>query len=305
MNLYKVAGSLAVALSLSACSMDDSAGASGPARDLKFERHLKKGTSAKLDCYVYANENSVLFDMALDMAIYNSQMTMKIETEIGKPSAYTAEIGMTGVLLAQQDKYCESMRSSFYDMDGSSVECSDGYVKGYAQLKDVSDPLVVERAVHASIAEAEERCLDLYDSFKESFEDLPGEWDYGSGSGSGSSVNHEEAVSCDVKMVDGAVVLDLVYSEKSAHLRFSDASDAYFAVQEDYTGLDEATLERVCSAYTLNRDNVNVECSGASLTYFQKKDGYTLEDLAVIFKKESCPAFLSSELGLEDMWESD
>ena len=76
MNLYKVAGSLAVALSLSACSMDDSAGASGPARDLKFERHLKKGTSAKLDCYVYANENSVLFDMALDMAIYNSQMTM-------------------------------------------------------------------------------------------------------------------------------------------------------------------------------------------------------------------------------------
>ena len=80
------------------------------------------------------------------------------------------------------------------------------------------------------------------------------------------------------------------------------SSDGVYSVVESYTGLDNATLSNICRSYQNDPEIRNVVCQDSYFAYSLVEYEGSLEDEAVNQKKEVCPALLSGELTLEDLW---
>ena len=82
-----------------------------------------------------------------------------------------------------------------------------------------------------------------------------------------------------------------------------------FRVAESYAGVPADTLAMICSAYRQESDLSGVYCEGSTISYLapEEQDGevMTLEDMAVVYKKEVCPGLLDGSLSMEDLWFND
>lgn len=79
----------------------------------------------------------------------------------------------------------------------------------------------------------------------------------------------------------------------------------YITITESYTGVDTATLQTVCDTYKSDAEQMDVVCDGAAITSTQLTEGAPLESIVSFYRDGVCPAFLSGNLTLEEMWFDD
>lgn len=299
MNLYKWLGVPAV-LVLAACSADSSSGADSFGREA-YHRHLEKGTNGEFDCTVYEDGGRVVIQMKEELSLYASEMTMLQETVYGDPSSYSVEFGMKGLFATKLEETCQDMSETFAAYGGSAT-CSDGNVKASTgNLPSVSSEQI-SQAVASTIAKGVNTCDEQYENAKELFVDLPGEWVTDEYDREPVNSSKEVAQACDVNVENGLLSVVVTYPDKSAHISIR-LEDGTFHVTETYDGVDLSVLAGVCSNYRSDPESSNVTCEGNSISYETVLEGASLEDVAVGHKKEVCPALLSGEMSLEDMWE--
>ncbi|MBR4558448.1 MAG: hypothetical protein IKO21_02595 [Fibrobacter sp.] len=297
MTMNKIIPVLASALMFAACSSDDSTGASGPRGEQKYSRTLTKGDAATMDCKVYESDNSVTITMNMDLILYNSTLTSVIETVVGaEASSYTADVEMTGILQAQVADGCQETKDGLA-AQGGKVTCTESTVHAVIDLPGMTDAARAQSVLNAAIQKGIEQCDEFYQSNKKAFVEFPGEW----GGDIEGVYSGEKASSCNVNLENGILTVEVVFPDKSARMQAVAEGDL-FSVTETYTGIDGSTQYEICANYSNDPDYINVTCSLGSFKYTTASDGSTLEDMAVYQRKTICPAFLSGEMTLEDMW---
>ena len=294
--MNKVIQALAAVISLFmvACTMDSSSGASYG--ETNYTRVLSKGDNASIQCNVYVDDNRVVTLLDVDMAMYNSTETVKFEVRAGSPSVYQIDVEATGVLLSDVEDFCAAITEQFSDQN-ARAECSESEAHGVQQFYSVTSETEINYVVSNAIESGRERCDKWYDNFKKSFREIPGEW----GGDAKSTSKGEKASSCDVSLEGNLLTMSVTYPDKSAVMKLSVEGNVYAAV-ESYTGLDDATLSDICRSYQSETVIRDVACQGSSFSYWYIDSEGSLEDEAVYQKKEVCPALLSGEMTLEDMW---
>jgi hypothetical protein len=270
-----------------------------------YERHLKKGTSAAFECTVYSRDNHVTLEMNLDLVAYQSELSAVYDVEVGEPTYYYVDLVFTGMFQDEAPDFCEGIKKS---VDGMKTSCSKSSVKGKAELVDVSaaaSSLMLGNMVTA----LKSQCDDFYDAYKEQMAEFPGRWSYGDG----SEVT-EPALLCDVNVSADTLYMNVDYSTRSmsmvvTHYNYNGAPTGSFMVLESYAGVSPDTLANVCNAYRQESDISGVYCEGSTISYLapeaQEGQILTLEDMAVVYKKEVCPGLLDGSLSMEDLWFND
>lgn len=298
--LYKLIISLSI-LVLAACTTDDEPVHKAVVTGSEmYKRHLAKGDNVVMDCYVYATENSVAVDMVLDFVVYDhSTMTMTMVTEVGDPSWYVADITLSGVLMSEFTETCESVKSQF-EGTGADVRCSNSNIHSQVELPSITNPVKMQSMIGNTIEEGKSKCDGLFSQYKSNFSEFDGAWDFGE--------PVEAAQSCVVNMANDTVYLNVAYSSKALTMKTTMADASTFSTTEEYVGLDDATLVKICNAHEDDDDiySYSVGCNGPWFVYSHPATvngvAMTLEDLAVSMKKDLCPGFLDGSYTLEDVW---
>ena len=283
-----------MSLFMVSCTVEDSSSFSYS--ETNYTRTLSKGDNASMQCNVYVDDGRVAVVLELDYPMYNSSETIKIETRAGTPSVYTVDVEATGVLLDDIESFCTSIANSLAKYDGKT-ECSETEVHGVEMFANVTTAAAIDYVVSTSIEDGREKCDSWYDSYKKVFQKIPGEW----GGDIEKDYTGEKASSCDVSLETNLLTVSITYPDKTALMQMA-VSDGIFSVLESYTGLDNATLSNICRSYQNDPEIRNVVCQDSYFAYSLVEYEGSLEDEAVNQKKEVCPALLSGELTLEDLW---
>lgn len=265
------------------------------------ERHLKKGSNASFDCYVYSQGDHVTLEMIYDLAMYDANLNVIYDVEAGDPSYYYVDVMMTGVFQGESQDACESIQES---IEGIETSCSNSRVRGKAELGSVNE-FSKSLMLGNMVPSFKNQCDDFYDTYKDKMSEIPGKWIYGNAESS------EPALSCDVNLTADTVIMTAVFPTKAMSMLvinydFAGVPTGSFYIAEAYTGVSSDTLANVCSAYRRESDVSGVYCDGSTITYLvpETQDGktLTLEDMAVYLKKDVCAGFLDGSLGMEDLW---
>ena len=296
MNLYKLMGSFAVAASLVACTVEDSASASESEKVLKYERHLKKGKNASMDCYVYENGNMVTVTMYLDL-LGHRQMTLDMTHEFGAVSTYKVNVEMEGLVLNEFDETCESVTSQVAGQGGTTV-CAGTTVRGVVPLPSVNDAVAMRLDVSLAVDDGIDRCNRQYDTYRNNFRQYAGEWVFDKYDSTGAA---QRAKSCDVNVSGDVLAMSVVYDDKSMMMQVSKYADGVYMVNEQYTGVGSSKLASVCSAYKMDPMNSDVVCGENTISYIVRPEA-SFEDIAVLLKSEQCPGLLSGDITFDDLW---
>lgn len=306
-NFFK-ASALLLPFVFNACSTEDSDGwLERPDNfgDTLYERHVKKGTSAAFECAVYSRDNHVTLEVNMDLMVYQSEMSAVYDVEVGEPTNYYVDLTFTGMFQDEASDFCDGIKES---VDGMKTSCSKSRVRGKAEMPDVS-AAAASLTLGNLVTALKGQCDDFYDAYKEKMAEFPGKWDYGDGSGA-----TEPALLCDVNLKADTLYVNVDYSTRSmamvaTHYTFDGMPVGSFMVLESYAGVPADTLAMVCSAYRQQSDISSVNCEGSIITYLapetQEGETLTLEDMAVLYKKQVCPGLLDGTLSMEDLWFDD
>ena len=285
---------LAIPLIMAACTADLSSSSSYG--DAEYTRVLSKGDNASMQCNVYVDDDRVAIVFNLDYAMYNSMETIKIETRAGKPSVYTIDIETTGIFANDIDEACAVITEDLAS-DGGKTECSETEIHGKQFLGNAVSETSINYVVSTAYEYGKNRCDSWYDKYKDLFKSIPGEW----GGDVEQKKSGEKASSCDVYLDRNLLTVSITYPDKSASMQMAVSGNVY-SVVESYMGLDDETLSNICRSYRNNPEIENVVCQDAYFSYSFVDDESSLEDEAVYQKTAVCPALLSGEMALEDMW---
>lgn len=297
-NLFKIFA-LFLVLSIVACDSESSPSSASPSFGTKrYERHLAKGENASMDCYVYSTDERVTFVMDFDLPIYNSSMSMRIETVVGDRVLYTADVSFTGILEEESDSLCISMKTSF-EPDNGTVSCESKNVHGHVEYPGVLGSGRLSAVVESVVDSEKERCDGIYDGYRKRLEKVPGAW-------SGDAVNSPDdirASACEVNLQDGVVYMNAVFASRSLSVHVTESSGKLYWA-ETFTGFDEDMLASACESYRGESHIKDVQCSGSTISYLAiNEEGRSLEDVAVMMKKTLCPGLLGGSISIEDLWE--
>lgn len=266
-----------------------------------YERHLKKGSNASFDCYVYSQGDHVTLEMIYDLPMYDANLNTIYDIEAGDPSYYYVDVMMTGVFQSEATEACESIKES---IEGMEMSCSKSRVRGRAELASVNE-FSKSLILGNMVPQFKSQCDDFYDTYKGLMSEVPGKWDYG------RSEDSQPALSCDVNMSNDSLFVNAQFPDRSFSMVLSEylyegEPLGYFMAVENYTGVSADTLAKVCTAYRSESELVSVNCTGSSIAYLvsntQEDQVLTLEDMAVYMKKQVCDGFLDGSYTLEDMW---
>ena len=290
-----------------ACTTDDSS--SGWVRPDSFgeslyERQLGKGSSAKFNCAVYTRDNHATLEMNLDLMAYQSELSAVYDVEVGEPTYYYVDLTLAGMFQDEAMDFCEGIKES---VDGMKTSCSKSHIQGKAQLADVSTGMS-SFMLGNLVTALKGQCDDFYDTYKEKMAEFPGAWN------NGNAEPGEPALLCNVNLAADTLVMNVDYSSRSmamavTHYTYNGVSTGLFMILESYAGVSADTLAMICNAYRQDSDISGVNCEGSVITYLasETQDGetVTLEDMAVLYKKQVCPGLLDGSLGMEDLWFND
>ena len=136
-------------------------------------------------------------------------------------------------------------------------------------------------------------CDKAYDNTIQQFNDIANKVEP-------NEIAAEKATSCDVQ-VDGNVVRQtIIYPNKSGVSTVTYLGNYKYSVREEYTGIDDVTLAKVCETYKKDEDKSNVVCSGSVFTFEEMYPD--IETLVEGTEKYLCPALLSGGMTFEDLW---
>lgn len=261
--------------------------------DLIYERHIDPNGVGSMTCNVYSTGNVVMAELNVNMITDNSNMGFKLEGNFGKnPATYRGEYTMDGAFLMYSEQTCESTKAEVAEMDNGKTSCSDNSVSFSALFGDVKEAgksFAIARMTNAM----ETYCDNIYDEAIQKFNKAA------------NQVNPkgdvaEKALSCDVQVNGNVVQQSIIYPNKTAVSTGTYLGNYKYSVREEYTGIDDVTLAKVCEAYKKDEDKSNVVCSGSVLAYEEMNPD--IETLVEGTEKYICPALLSGGMTFEDLW---
>ena len=271
---------------------------------LQYERHFDRDVPASLKCNVYSTNNSVSLDLKYFIIGESNSMTEKIEVKYGSPSSYNAEMGVSGLMKSAAAVACTKLKQGASDLPNAVTSCTENGAVLTAPLPDVSDADAAQ-ILPPTVEKFKSICDESYDTFNKMTDEIAAELNL-------SEQPNEIAVpatSCNVQTVDNTVQMNVTFPGKTAVFKMVRNEDTYY-LSEEYTGIDEATLAKVCAAYKVEEDIENVNCAGSTITYTSSaftSNGVSLDIPSVAEFAESfeCAGLLNGTLTLEDLWYND
>lgn len=290
-NTLKYVSAFAVAGALIACDSSTSSDGGSPYGATKYSAPVKQGNVTGR-CDVYATSSSVT--MIASAEAFGSTIRVEESGTWNADGSYRVLVNdrMSGLFLMEVDDVCESMKDRF---GADYVVCSeDRVVTDRSIPKDAARPLDDEL-----IQEVVEGLTKRCDNFRENMQEVADKF-----SESPGDVSAERAVSCDVDVAGNIVTQKIVFPSRTVTVVGEYRGD-YITITESYTGVDAATLQAVCDAYKSDAESVSVVCDGATITSTELTEGAPLESIVSFFRDGMCPALLSGNLTLEEMWFED
>jgi len=290
-NTLKYVSAFAVAGALVACDSSTSSDGGSPYGATKYSAPVKQGNVTGR-CDVYATSSSVT--MIASAEAFGSTFRAEESGTWNADGSYyvLVDYRMSGLFLMEVDDACESMKDRF---GADYVVCSeDRVVTNRGIPKDAARPLDDE-LIQEMVEGLTKRC----DNFRENMQEVADKF-----SESPGDVSAERAVSCDVDVAGNIVTQKVVFPSRTVTVVGEYRGD-YITITESYTGVDAATLQAVCDAYKSDAESVNVVCDGATITSTELTEGAPLESIVSFYRDGVCPALLSGNLTLEEMWFED
>ncbi len=290
-NTLKYVSAFAVAGALVACDSSTSSDGGSPYGATKYSAPVKQGNVTGR-CDVYATSSSVT--MIASAEAFGSTIRVEESGTWNADGSYRVLVNdrMSGLFLMEVNDVCESMKDRF---GADYVVCSeDRVVTDRSIPKDAARPLDDE-LIQEMVEGLTKRC----DNFRENMQEVADKF-----SESPGDVSAERAVSCDVDVAGNIVTQKIVFPSRTVTVVGEYRGD-YITITESYTGVDAATLQAVCNAYKSDAESVNVVCDGATITSTELTEGAPLESIVSFFRDGMCPALLSGNLTLEEMWFED
>ncbi|WP_297700658.1 hypothetical protein [uncultured Fibrobacter sp.] len=290
-NTLKYVSAFAVAGALVACDSSTSSDGGSPYGDLKYTAPVKQGNVTGR-CDVYATSSSVT--MIASAEEFGSTFRAEESGTWNADGSYyvLVDYRMSGLFLMEVDDVCKNMKDRF---GADYVVCSeDRVVTDRSIPKDAARPLDGE-LIQEMVEGLTKRC----DNFRENMQEVADKF-----SESPGDVSAERAVSCDVDVAGNIVTQKIVFPSRTVTVVGEYRGD-YITITESYTGVDAATLQAVCDTYKSDAESVNVVCDGATITSTELTEGAPLESIVSFYRDGLCPAFLSGNLTLEELWFED
>lgn len=261
--------------------------------DLIYERHIDPNGVGSMTCNVYSTGDVVMVETKVNMITDNSNMGFNMEGNFGKnPATYRGEYTMDGAFLMFSEQMCEDAKEQVEDLDNAKTSCSDNKTSFSALIKDVNE---TNKSFYiARLTNYMERyCDQVYNNTIQQFNKAANKVDP-------KGEIAEKALSCDVQVNGNVVQQSIIYPNKTAVSTGTYLGNYKYSVREEYTGIDDVTLAKVCEAYKKDEDKSNVVCSGSVLAYEEMNPD--IETLVEGVEKYICPAFLNGGMTFEDLW---
>ena len=290
-NTLKYMSAFAVAGALVACDSSTSSDGGSPYGATKYSVPVKQGNVTGR-CDVYATSSSVTKIASAEA--FGSTIRVEESGTWNADGSYRVLVDerMSGLFLMEVDDACECMKDRF---GADYVVCSEDRVSVDRSIsKDAARPLDDEL-----IQEMVEGLTKSCDDFREEMQKVADKF-----SATPGDVSAERAVSCDVDVAGNIVTQKVVFPSRTVTVVGEYRGD-YITITESYTGVDAATLQAVCDTYKSDAEQMDVVCDGAAITSTQLTEGAPLESIVSFYRDGVCPAFLSGNLTLEEMWFDD
>lgn len=263
--------------------------------EMIYERHIDNSTG-NVQCKVYATDYSVSLDLNVSFLSDESYVSEQIETNFKNPATFRAEMKVSGLFAMKKDEMCSNIKELSADMGNGTYSCNDNSATVSSQIPNANED---SKSYYVSTMKSQMSNLcDYYHShFTDKFNELTQYLN-----NEGNNPNNEKATSCNVIENGNSVQVAITYPNKSALISATFVNGS-FAMKEEYTGIDEASLARACASYKTETEIKDVNCSGSTITY--NSIGLESVDLAafVAYEKQIiCPAMLSGAMTLEDLW---
>lgn len=267
---------------------------------LQYERHLDKDSIASMKCEVYSTDESVILNLNISYLGEKNQIDEILEVNLGDLPSYYSEINYSGMFMQSSSKGCNTFKQIALEMNDANVTCTDNKNVITATIPAIytSDK---QTYIHQMVEKLKLQCDDTYTNTKTSADKMTSEF----GNPNSSSDVGEKALSCNVDVNGNTMQTSIKYPDKSAIFTMKDMNGV-FAMQEEYTGIDDATLAKVCEYYKKETDITNISCSGSTITYNSNvQQMVDIASYAEYTQKILCPAFLNGLATLDDMWYSE
>ena len=284
---------LAVAAFLVACDSGSTAPDPYIRGNLIYERHIDPNAIGSMQCNVYATDNVIMVESNVNSITENSNMGAVLEANFGKnPATYRGEYDMSGAYLMLNKQSCEQAKEEIAEMENGKTSCSSNKASFTSTVPNITETnkLFYVSSVKSAM---ENYCDQLYEHATEAFTKMLNQLNP-------QGDVTEKALSCDIQADGNNIKMSVMYSDKSSVVTATYLGDYKYSVREEYTGIDDATLARVCETYKNDDDNSKVVCSGSVFTF--ESIGPDVETYVESVKKFQCPAMLRGGMTLEDSW---
>ena len=289
---------LSIAAILTACDSSSTAPDSFTKGELIHERHFDHNLG-NMKCNVYATDNSVSIDLNVNMINDNSNMKQQLEWSFGNKANFRGKSEVSGLFVITKDELCESMKKLANEMENGSYTCTENGATISASPSDY-DESQKKLYVASSKSTMKRQCDSWYDDFTRKFDEMAQNIAVVGNDSSGNL--GEKAQSCESVVNGNTLTTTIRYPDKSAIMSMTKENGGY-TINEEYTGIDAATLARVCEAYNNETEIKNVVCSGSTITYQSNTSEVPeITDYLDISQKYECPGVLNGTLTLEDLW---
>lgn len=287
--------SLSVAVILVGCESNSSSADSYTKGDLVYERNIEPNLVGSMSCKVYATDDVVTVDEITNLFTDDSNMGFKLETNFGKnPATYRGEYIMDGAFLVYSDQECEAAKEQVANRKDGKTSCSDKKVTFSAILPEVNEKNKSSYMTNM-IKSLKEYCDNAYDTMGQMFDEMINQVN-------SKDKEKEKATSCKIQKKDNNDLQTvIIYTDKSYVSKATNLGNYKYSFREEFTGLDDATLENICKTYKKKEDLSNVKCSGSVFTFEEMLSD--IETVIEAITKVQCPAMLSGGLPFESIWE--
>ncbi len=284
---------LAVTAFLVACDSGSTAPDPYIKGDLIYERHISPNGVGSMKCNVYSTGDVIMVESNVNMMTDNSNMGFNMEINFGKkPATYRGEYTMDGAFLMFSERTCNDAKSAVEGLDNKKTSCSDNKASFSASRNEI-DETNKKFYITTLTSAMKGYCDRAYDNTIQQFNDIANKVEP-------NEIAAEKATSCDVQ-VDGNVVRQtIIYPNKSGVSTMTYLGNYKYSVREEYTGIDDETLAKVCETYKKDEDISNLVCSGSVLTFEEIYPD--IETLVEATEKYICPAMLNGGMTFENLW---
>ena len=290
---FSVAAAILVGCDSSSTSPDPFSSEPYIKGDLIYERHIDPNGIGSMTCNVYSTGNIVMVEGKVNLLTDNSNMGFQFESNFNKePAVFRGEYTLDGAFLMQSKQTCDGAKADVENMEDGKTSCSDKKIMFSASVPDVNESNK-SKYIASKTTSMKNYCDYIYINTVKQFDEI-------ANSIEPNEITAEKALSCDINVNGNVINSSVVYPNKSSVATATYLGNYKYSIREEYTGIDDATLAKVCEAYKKDEDNSNVVCSGSVFTL--ESVGPDIDTFVKVLREYQCPAMLNGGMTFEDLW---